>query len=561
LALLALAASLVAAGCSESEITQPRVVSVDVSPTQHSLAVGEEVVLTARALDERGTVIGGRTIVWSSSDESIARVAATGRVTAQAEGTVSVRATVDGKVGAAQLVVVRAAVARIDLTPPAISLEEGAATTATAVARSATGAVLEGRIVAWSSSDATIASVDGTGQITARRIGSAKIVAAVESKTAEVPVTVTAASVASIAVSPTAIILEVGQSRALTAVTKDARGNVLTGRAVTWTSDSPNASVNPSGVVVGKAPGYATIIAASEGKTFGVGITVAPAEPSEYDLVYRQRNEHGVMEILALSLGTNDAPAPVYTSNGSNHPSSSPDGKQIAFAISLFDGLNRPIGDVYTVDRNGANFRRLTTAPGVNDQPAWSPVGGRIAYRHVEPGGRTDIWVMNADGSTPVNLTGDLQMAGEQSAPAWSADGTRIAFVSQQSGPTETTSSIWVMRADGSDKRMLTSTVTGFDASPTWSPDGQRIAFIRQYEFDSDITFVNATGGAPVRLELPGRQFTPAWSPGGEWIAYAQLEIGFMNLYTVRPNGTDVRLRTFDPSWGGGLEPAWSRKP
>jgi uncharacterized protein YjdB len=86
------------------------------------------------------------------------------------------------------------------------------------------------------------------------------------------------APVASVEVTPTAILLAVGQSRALTAITRDAAGRVLTGREVTWTVDAPNVSVNSNGVILGVSHGYATVIASSEGKTFGVGVTVADPE-------------------------------------------------------------------------------------------------------------------------------------------------------------------------------------------------------------------------------------------------------------------------------------------
>jgi uncharacterized protein YjdB len=87
-----------------------------------------------------------------------------------------------------------------------------------------------------------------------------------------------AAPVASVAVTPTAILLSVGQSRALTAITKDAQGHVLTGREVTWSVDGPNVSVSSNGVILGVSHGYATVIASSEGKTFGVGVTVSDPE-------------------------------------------------------------------------------------------------------------------------------------------------------------------------------------------------------------------------------------------------------------------------------------------
>ena len=476
---LALASTLVfGLACGpDSQPTSPRVVAtVSVQPAQHTLAVGDELAMTARALDEAGEIVAGRGITWSSSNESVARVTDAGRVTAVAAGTVQIRATADGKSGSAEL-------------------------------------------------------------------------------------TVTVPAVASIAVSPTVVVLEVGESRILTAVTRDANGNVLSGREVTWSVDTPNASVSPSGVVFGLVPGYATITATSEGKTVGAAVTIGAGASSNYDLVYHRKSGEDVSEIFVLPLGTGAAPVRVNAGTTVSHATPAPSGQRIAFAVSQFDAATQEqIDDIYAVDRNGMNVKRLTAARGVDDQPAWSPAGGRIAYRHAETGARADIWIMDADGANAVNLTADFPATSRQSAPAWSADGSRIAFASLQSGFTGTTASIWTMRADGSDKRMLTSTLTGYDTWPTWSPDGQRIAFIRQYETDSDITFVNASGGEAVRLALPGRQFTPAWSPDGEWIAYTQPGVGYLNVYTVTPRGTEVRLRTVDQTWKGGLEPAWIRK-
>jgi TolB protein len=118
------------------------------------------------------------------------------------------------------------------------------------------------------------------------------------------------------------------------------------------------------------------------------------------------------------------------------------------------------------------------------------------------------------------------------------------------------------MRADGSDKREVSRTTTGFDSRPHWSPNGAELAFSRHYGGgETDITIVPATGGASRRLALPGRQSMPAWSPDGTMIAFVQDDPGRQNVYTMSPDGSRVRLRTVDPAWGGGVGPSWIRKP
>jgi uncharacterized protein YjdB len=85
------------------------------------------------------------------------------------------------------------------------------------------------------------------------------------------------APVASLAAGPTALLLKVGGTKQLIAVVKDASGIVLTGRTVTWATDSPDvAIVSANGLVTATGLGYVTIIATCEGKTFGVAGTVTP---------------------------------------------------------------------------------------------------------------------------------------------------------------------------------------------------------------------------------------------------------------------------------------------
>jgi TolB protein len=226
----------------------------------------------------------------------------------------------------------------------------------------------------------------------------------------------------------------------------------------------------------------------------------------------------------------------------------------VAFAVSMTDLIGERIDDLFAVDRNGMNMKRLTTAAGIDDSPDWSPAGGRIAWVHWEIDGRSDIWVMNPDGTGQVNLTADMPATGIRREPAWSRNGTRIAFAQFENGPNGTTASIWIMNADGSGKQQLTSTLTGFDASPTWAPGGQEIAFTRYYAGEPDITVVDVNAGTLRRITLAGSEAGPAWSPDGSMIAFT---MNGQSIYTMRPDGGQLRLRTMDPTWGGGLAPAW----
>jgi TolB protein len=122
------------------------------------------------------------------------------------------------------------------------------------------------------------------------------------------------------------------------------------------------------------------------------------------------------------------------------------------------------------------------------------------------------------------------------------------------------------MNADGSNAAQLTRDA-GFDVTPAWSPAGDRIAFSRYNTADptlgNDIVIVPVATGVSQRLALPGDQFSPAFSPDGHYIALSGTVVagqGVAQLYTMRHDGSGLRLRTVNPAWGGGVHPSWIRR-
>jgi Tol biopolymer transport system component/uncharacterized protein YjdB len=533
------------------------VATVTVSPATQTLVVGGTATLTATLTDAAGKPLTGRAVAWTSSQPSIASVSASGVVTAVAEGTAQIDATSEGKSGSAIIVVNRVPVASVVIAPATLSLLEGETGTLTAVAKDANGAVLGDRAISWRSSDITIAPVYANGQILAIRPGAVTITAESEGKSATLDVTVRGAAVATVEIGPVAAALETGDVFTLQATVKDASGRVLD-RPVTWsTSNEAVATVSPNGQVTVRAAGDVTISATSEGK-IGSATRRADALPSAM-LLY-QRTTPLSNELFTLGFGAGAVPSKINAGNVSHQPSVSADGSRIAFFVSMVAPNGEIVEDIYAVDRIGTNMKRLTTAAGIDDGPAWSPVPGAnvIAYHHLDAAtGRSDIWIMNADGTNGRNLTADLPFELTRGEPAWSPDGQWIAFTSSRGTAGPGRGSIWIMRADGSAKRQLTvHPDNGFDLSPSWSPDGTRIAFQR-----GGLAIVTIATGDVTYLGLPGTSTHPSWSPDGRHIAFAwrpsEPGSGVWQLYTVRPDGTGMRLRTTDAAWGGGVAPVW----
>ena len=257
-------------------VRSPTVMRVDITPPSVSIVAGETGDLTVAARDSSGVVLIGRAVEWRSGNNTVAVVSNAGRVRAIAPGSAAITATVDGVAGSSVVTVVPMPIATVSVALAATSIMVGGTTQATATARDAANNVLTGRAVTWASSNPAVATVSTSGLVTTLTVGSTTITATSEGQSGGALITVTAVPVASVSVTLAAPSVTAGSTTQATAVTRDAATNVLSGRAITWSSSNTAvATVNSSGLVTTLAVGTATITATSEGQSGGAVITVA----------------------------------------------------------------------------------------------------------------------------------------------------------------------------------------------------------------------------------------------------------------------------------------------
>ncbi|MEA3501658.1 MAG: Ig-like domain-containing protein, partial [Actinomycetota bacterium] len=210
-------------------------------------------------------------------------------------------------------------------------------------------------------------------------------------------------------------------------------------------------------------------------------------------------------------------------------------------------------GAIWTMNADGSNQTRLTPqfVLATYHEPAWSPDGTKIAYRisPTQPPGATDnIGVINADGTGATNLTSTAGI--DEFEPTWSPDGSTIAY--------RRDNAIWTMDADGSNQATLTTPpLLTSHHEPAWSPDGTKIAywFYSNSSSEYGIEVVNADGTGTIRLTdtSAGYENQPAWSPDGTKIVYTRGS----GIWRMSADGR-FPIALTAPVMSNDAEPAWS---
>ncbi|MEW5870834.1 MAG: DUF5050 domain-containing protein [Chloroflexota bacterium] len=243
-------------------------------------------------------------------------------------------------------------------------------------------------------------------------------------------------------------------------------------------------------------------------------------------------------------------------------PALSPDGRQIVFITARHDLTGRFPHlkyELYLINTDGSGLRRLTTSQVSNEHPAWSPDGKRISFDSDSDGdGFREINLINPDGSGQVRLTSNQAnaVANDQFAD-WSPDGSQIIFSSDRNGNWD----LYVMNADGSDQRQLTSS-PDWEVFPAWSPDDEWIVYsVRPANSRNVDVYVMRPDGSDQRrlTDIPGYDEDAVWSPDGRYILFQTDRDGNFELYVMNADGSDQHSLT--KQRGDDYWPSWSIAP
>nr|MBA3765393.1 PD40 domain-containing protein [Acidobacteriota bacterium] len=256
---------------------------------------------------------------------------------------------------------------------------------------------------------------------------------------------------------------------------------------------------------------------------------------------------------VPLSPGSNQAtgsPSPFDrdTSKRQNLGRFSPDGRRIAFN-KWREGTS---ADIWVTDADGKNPTQVTDNPATDSQASWFPEGDKIAFLSDRNSNHLALWsIVLASGREEPLL--DLGEGVEYAN--LSPDGKQVAFNSKKSG----TINIWTASMTGGEPTQLTfdNELMGF---PCWSPDGQFLAFEVKRGDDMHVAIIPNSGGTPIQLTFDhGQSYPHSWSPDGSRIAFAGLRNGVWNIWWVTRDGKTQKQLTNNTKLNVFLRyPAWS---
>lgn len=242
-----------------------------------------------------------------------------------------------------------------------------------------------------------------------------------------------------------------------------------------------------------------------------------------------------------------------------------PDSRLLVFTRSEFISYEEGARNtLFSVRPDGSEEQLLSDEDWVGFGPDWSPDGSSIALTGLtrpDDDMNEDVYLFDVEDGDVRQLTTDPD---DDWAPQWSPDGTKIAFLTARNDPYDSefgpyTSGLYVIDADGSNERQLTSGDHSKDSDHAWSPDGRHLVYVQGWDDDvapettSHLRIVSPHGPSE-RVAAGGRVAEPDWSPSGSWIVY-QRQRNDIEIMRIRPEGsapmalTDNEVHDTAPDW------------
>jgi WD40-like Beta Propeller Repeat/Bacterial Ig-like domain (group 2) len=447
--------------------TQVEVAPGEVALSKAQLLLGPGEPDTVRVLvpgQGNREVRGG--VQWYSSDSAVARVSTSGTVVAVGTGRAELMAVAFGQERRATVTVHREPTSLVVTPRPTagpVQLPLRAVRKVTAVAEAADSTPIPEARFSWEVGDTAIVAYDvAKGEVTGRALGNTTLTARIYGFD---PVVWTVQVIpGTLSLDRRRVGLGLGERDSLRPVLIDEGGKPMGPASdLEWSTNPAGiVQVSTGGIIDGLRPGKAIVTAKA---AWGKEVT---AEVFVVDDLFLASNRSGRFGVYQIRSGVSDTLRQVLADSFDNiQPALSPDRTRIAYSSNRGGSY-----DLYLMDADGGNGRRLSTDPGVEGEPVWTPDGTRLVYSATPKGGLSQIYSLRPDGKPPQALTA---LPGSNLSPTVSADGTRLAFVSTRDGNHE----IYLMPLAGGEAQRVTKTGRR-ESLPRFLPNGDLLYVVER---------------------------------------------------------------------------------
>jgi TolB protein len=347
------------------------------------------------------------------------------------------------------------------------------------------------------------------------------------------------------------------QNRLLSALIVVVLGTLIV--IVVWATSNQGgqSTFTPSSDVLNAAAEATNPPAAEEEPAIGLSLPTAVPTATELPAVLQARGsiayvvrERGQTDIWAAPVDGGDPLRVTNSPSDERDPAFSPDGTQIAYASNKEGNW-----DIYLLDLATQEETRMTFGLSFEGAPRWSPTSEYLVYESYQDDTHLDIFLLRTDGA-PIGVPrvpGSTPSA--DLSPAWSSDGSQIAFASWQNGSKD----IFVFTIADSSVYNLTNTPGRDEDYPAWSPDSSEIAF-SAIENGREFIYVQNADENSTTAQVFRQGSTPTWSPDGNSIAFTT-QTSTNTLITVAPYGDSGAVTEVIAAPQGTSRPDWTATP